>query len=73
MSGLFDKLEAKVIAGFLLALFVGSFGIAIAEQFFDTQVTSAWNAPLVLLSLWLIVRLALLIRINVTFSAHAAW
>lgn len=61
MSGLFDKLEAKVIAGFLLALFVGSFGIAIAEQFFDTQVTSAWNAPLVLLSLWLIVRLALLI------------
>lgn len=61
MRRLFDKVEARVIVGLLVVLFAGSLGIAVAEQFFSTQIKPAWSTPLVLASLYFIVRLVAII------------
>ena len=61
MRRLLDNVEARVIVGLLFVPFAGSLGIAIAEQFFDTEIKPAWNTPVVLASLYFIIRLVALI------------
>lgn len=61
MRRLLEGVEARVLVAILVILFLGSIAIATAEQFLRVEIKASWSTPLVLASLYFIVRLVSII------------